>query len=164
MPDGLDDLLDDNSNTDSGQSGGKGGGLRAQLEAVLAQNQALTARLAAQEASERQRSLDGLFAKHSIPELAKDFFPKDVDLSDETATGFIEKYGQLWGAQAQVATTTAADQAGATAMQQFASQAGPAPVAPLTEEAYRAKFAEATNKTELLQLISQFEGSPGMGD
>lgn len=165
MSDGLDDLLGPDTSTDPGQ-GGKGGGLRAQLEAVLAERSALKEQLALVQANERQRSLNDLFSKHAIPELAKDFFPSDTALTDEAATGFVEKYGALWGAQAQVATTTAADQAGATAMQQFAANAGPAPVAPLSEDAYRAKFAEAKSRDELMQMMAQFEQTvaTGMGD
>ncbi len=163
MPDGLDDLLGDNS-TDSGQ-GQKGGGLRAQLEAVLAQNKALTEQLASVQANDRARSLDSLFEKHSIPALARDLFPKDAEPSDEAATALVAKYGALWGAQAQEATTPADQQAATNAAQQFAANASAAPVAPLTEEAYRAKFAQANSRDELLKQIAEFEPTvtTGMG-
>jgi hypothetical protein len=95
-------LNSDDDSTDPGQ-GGKG--LRAQLEAALAREKALNERLAKTEQAERSRSLADLFAKHAVPELARDFFPKDAELTDESVTGFVEKYGQLWGAQAQPATT-----------------------------------------------------------
>jgi hypothetical protein len=164
MPDGLDDLLGDNSNGSGDGQGGKG--LRAQLEAALQREKALNERFEKLAQTERTRSLDALFSKHSIPELAKDLFPPDTEPTDEAATALVEKYGSLWGASAQVATTPPDQQAATTAMQQFASQANPAPVAPLSEEAYRAKLAEATTQTELLQLIAELESTAvtGMGD
>lgn len=152
MPDGLDDLIDD-SNPGSGQS--NGGQLRKQLEEVLAQNKALTERLAAQDAAARQSNVASLFAKHSVPDLAKDFFPKDADPTDEAVTSFIERYGQLWGATAAPATTPPDQQAATAAAQQFTSVAGQAPVAPLSEDQYRAKLAEAKSPEQLSQLIDQ---------
>jgi predicted component of type VI protein secretion system len=151
MPDGLDDFLD----SDSSNPGQGGGALRKQLEQVLAQNKALQEQLAKQQASERNRSVDGLFAKHGIPELARDFFPSDVEPTDEAATSFVEKYGQLWGATAAPAATPPAEQAATSAAQQFTSQASPAPLAPLTEEQYAAKFAEAQTKDEFLRMLAE---------
>jgi len=152
MPDGLDDLLDDSS--DPGQGGG-GGQLRKQLEQVLAQNKALQEQLAKQQASERARAVDGLFAKHGIPELARDFFPSDTDPTDEAATSFVEKYGQLWGATAAPAATPPADQAAAQAAQSYVSQAHTPPLAPMSEEQYAAKFAEAKTKDEFLKMLAE---------
>jgi hypothetical protein len=153
MSDSLDDLL---GNLDSGAPI-SGGALRKQLEQVLAANKALEDQLAQVKATQREGALDGLFSKHGIPPLARDFFPKDGELTDEAATDFVAKYGGLWGATAQPATTTPADQAATSAAQAFVSQAQPAPVAPLSEEEYRAKFAEAGTKQEFLRLLSELE-------
>jgi hypothetical protein len=156
MPDSLDDLFDTNS-ADPGQGGG--GQLRKQLEAVLAQNKTLQEQLAQVAARERTTSLNALFTKHAIPELARDFFPADADLSDEAATAFVEKYGALWGAQAAPAATPPAEQAATQAAQQFVSQAAPAPVAPLSEEEYAAKFAEAKTKDEFLKMLAELSAA-----
>lgn len=152
MPtDDLDALLADDSA--SAPQGGKG--LRAQLEQVLAERKALSEQLAALQADSRNRAVKDLAAKHSIPDLALDFFPKDVALTDESATAFVEKYGQLWGAEAATATTPPPAQAAATAAQAFAAQASPPPVAPMSEDEYRAKFAEANTRDEFLRLLAE---------
>src|SRR5690242_13805372 len=96
--------------------------LRKQLEAVLAKNKELTDQLASVSAANRQRDVEALFTKHSIPPLAKDFFPADAELTDESATAFVEKYGQLWGAQAQEAATTSEQQAAAAQVQALRSE------------------------------------------
>lgn len=155
MSDGLSDLLDDPTTSPDGSGQSDGGKLRKQLETVLEQNKALQERLAKADQAERARALDGLFGKHSIPALARDFFPADSEVTDEVATAFVEKYGQLWGASATVATTPPAEQAAATAAQQFASQAGQAPVVPFSEDDYRAKFAQAKSPEELATLVDQ---------
>lgn len=157
MSDGLDELLnDDSANANPGQGGG--GKLRQQLEAVLAQNAALQERLAAQEAAERQRSIDALFAKHQVPALARDLFPADAAPTDEAVTGLVEKYGSLWGAQSASATTPPPEQAATNAAQAFAANASPSPAAPQTEEQFRALFAEAKTPAELHRLMAQFDG------
>jgi len=157
MSDGLDDLFGtDPTSTDPGQGGG--GALRKQLEQVLATNKALQERLAATEAAERARSIDSLFAKHQVPALAVDLFPKDADPTDEAVTALVERYGSLWGAQSASATTPPAAQAAASAAQQFAANAAPSPAAPLTEEEFRAQFAQAKNPAELHQMLAQFAG------
>jgi hypothetical protein len=152
MPDGLDDLFDSSDNP--GQGGG-GGQLRKQLEQVLAQNKALQEQLAQVAQRERTTSLNSLFAKHSVPELARDLFPADAEPTDEAVTALVEKYGALWGATAQPAATPPAEQAATQAAQQFVSQAQPAPVAPLSEEEYAAKFAEAKTKDEFLKMLAE---------
>jgi len=162
MPDGLDDLLGNDST--NGSDNAPGGQLRKQLEKVLADNKALSEQLASLQADSRSRAVKELAAKHAIPELALDFFPKDAALTDESATSFVEKYGQLWGAQAATATTPEPQQQAAAAMQQFASQASPPPVAPLSEEQYRAKFAEASTRAEVLQMLAELGGGVGMGE
>lgn len=158
MSDGLDDLLNDATDP---ASPGQGGALRKQLEQVLAQNKALNDRLAAQDAAARQRDLDGLFAKHQVPGLAKDLFPKDAEPTDEAVTALVERYGSLWGQTSASATTDPQAQAAATAAQQFAANAGPAPATPLTEDQFRAKFAEAKNPAELHQMLAQLQASGG---
>jgi hypothetical protein len=154
MPDDLDDLL---GNDSSDNSAPQGKGLRAQLEAVLAERNAMKEQLAQLQTENRARGVKDLAAKHSIPDLALDFFPKDADLTDESATAFVEKYGQLWGAQSATATTSPEQQAATAAAQQFASQANPAPAAPMTEEQYAAKLGEAKTKDELMRLIAELE-------
>jgi hypothetical protein len=151
MPDGLDDLLDD-STTNPGQGGGQ---LRKQLEDALKELRETKAQLAATAQRDRANSLNTLFAKHSVPELARDLFPADAEPTDEAVTALVAKYGALWGADAAPATTPPADQAAATAAQQFVSQTQAAPVAPLTEEQYAAKFAEAKTKDEFLQMLQE---------
>lgn len=155
MPDGLDDLLDNAS--DPGQGGG--GKLRQQLEAVLAENKAIKDQLAQVAQRERTTSLNALFAKHSVPELARDLFPADAEPTDEAVTALVEKYGALWGAQAAPATTPPAEQVATTAAQQFAAQANPAPLTPLTEEDYAAKFAEAKTKDEFLRMLAELSAA-----
>lgn len=156
MSDGLRDLEQllngDSTSPDSGQSGGK---LRQQLEAVLAERNELKAQLAQVQTAQRETQLSSLFTKHSVPPLARDFFPKDAELTDEAVTGFIEKYGQLWGAEAAPATVPAEQQAAANAAQAFAAQSTQAPAAPLSEEAYRAKFAETNSREEFLKVLSE---------
>lgn len=159
MPDGLDDLIDDSS-TGSGQS--NGGGLRKQLEDVLAQNKALQDQLAQVAANERTRSLESAFTKHGVPTLAKDLFPSDAEPSDEAVTAFVAKYGQLWGATAAPAATPPAAQAATQAAQQFVSQSATPPVAPLTEEEYAAKFAEANTKAEFLAMLDELSQVAGV--
>jgi hypothetical protein len=122
---------------------------------VLAQNKALQEQLAQVAQRERTTSLNSLFAKHSVPELARDLFPADAEPTDEAVTALVEKYGALWGATAQPAATPPAEQAATQAAQQFVSQAQPAPVAPLTEEEYAAKFAEAKTKDEFLKMLAE---------
>ena len=153
MPDGLDDLLgDDSTNPNPGQGGGQ---LRKQLEDALKELRDTKAQLAEVAVRERGNSLNALFAKHAIPELAKDFFPADAALTDEAVTSFVEKYGPLWGAQAAPATTPPAEQAATHAAQQFTSQASAPPVAPMSEEEYAAKFAEAKTKDEFLRMLAE---------
>jgi hypothetical protein len=161
MPDGLDDLLDDNSTAGSGQS--NGGALRKQLEAVLEQNRVLQEQLAKQQETQRASALDSLFAKHSIPAKARDFFPTDADPTDEAATAFVEKYGELWGASAQPATTPPAQQAATAAVQQFVAQAHQNAAQPLTEDDYAAKFAEARTKEEFMQMLAEINAAAAAG-
>jgi hypothetical protein len=151
----LDDLLNSIDDSNTGPDAGKGKGLRAQLESVLAERKALQDQLAQLQDSQRQRDLDGLFEKFQIPALARDFFPKDADLSDKTAQEFVEKYGQLWGAQPQAAQTPAPEQAAMAAMQAIAGQASPPPLAPMSQGDYAAQFAKATNMSELRQIMEQ---------
>jgi hypothetical protein len=160
MSDGLDDLLGSN---DSGAGDGqpKGNGLRAQLEAVLAERKALAEQLNKLQTAQRQRDLDGLFDKHKIPALAKDFFPADAELDDKAAAAFAEKYGQLWGATPPGAVTPPAEQAAVSAMQQVAAQAATPSLSPLTQDEYAAKFAEATSQADLRRIMSELGALQG---
>jgi hypothetical protein len=152
----LDDLL---SAFDNAEPSGtpdpapQGKGLRAQLEAVLAERKALQEQLSQLQTASRQRDLDSLFDKHSIPALAKDFFPKDAELTDKTAGDFIEKYGQLWGHVSPTAETPGPEQAAAAAMQAVAGQAASPSPAPMSQADYAAQFAKATNAAELRQIM-----------
>lgn len=155
----LDDLLAGLDAADS-QSGTpdpapQGKGLRAQLEAVLAERKALQEQLTSLQTAQRQRDLDSLFEKHQIPALARDFFPKDADLTDKAVGEFVEKYGQLWGHQAPQADTPAPEQAAAAAMQAIAGQAAPPPQGLVSQADYAAQFAKATNMAELNQIMQQ---------
>lgn len=151
MSDGLDDLL----GTDLDQP--TGGKLRKQLESVLEERKALQEQLAALAAKDRDRDLRDLFSKHAIPDLARDFFPKESELTDESATAFVERYGQLWGAQSVAATTTPEQQAATSAAQQFSAQASPAPAATYTQEYWESQFAKAQTQEELVQMITEAE-------
>ena len=154
MTDPLSDLLNSMNDDDgsSGQSSGKG--LRAQLEAVLAQNKQLQEQVSRAQEAERARALSSVFEKHQIPALARDFFPKDAEPTDEAATKFVEQYGGLWGAQSATATTPPAQQAQTQAIQQFTSQAAPASLE-LSEDDYRAKLGEANTRAELLKMLAE---------
>lgn len=161
MSDVLDELFDDANaaGEPAPEQGGKG--LRAQLEQVLEQNRLLQEQLGKVQAAERDRTLGGLFSKHGIPELARDFFPAGTDPSDESVTEFAQKYGQLWGQQATTATTPPAEQAAASAAQSFAANAGTVPAEPLGEEQIRARFNEAKTRDELMAQIAEFEQMSG---
>jgi hypothetical protein len=161
MPDGLDDLLDGSTNDASLGQGG--GALRKQLEQVLAQNKVLQEQLAKQQQAQRASALDSLFAKHSIPPLARDLFPADAEPTDEAVTALAEKYGALWGATAQPATTPPAEQAATASVQQFVAQATQPAVQPLSEEDYRAKFAEAQTKDEFLRMLAELNAATAAG-
>ena len=156
MADGLDDLYDD-STSNPGQ--GSGGQLRKQLEDALKELRETKAQLAQTAAKERANSLNTLFAKHAVPELARDLFPADAEPTDEAVTALVEKYGALWGAQAAPATTPPAEQAATQAAQQFTSQASAPPVAPMSEEEYAAKFAEAQTKDEFLKMLAELSAA-----
>jgi hypothetical protein len=158
MPDGLDELLDDNS-TGAGSGQSNGGALRKQLEAVLEQNRVLQEQLAKQQQTQRASALDSLFAKHAIPPLAKDLFPADAEPTDEAVTALVEKYGALWGAQATPATTPPAEQAATSAVQQFVAQAHQPAVQPLSEDDYRAKFAEAGTRDEFMRMLAEMNAA-----
>jgi hypothetical protein len=144
MPDGLDDLLDDNSTAGSRPEQRRraaqaaGGGPRAEPSALRS----------SWPSSRRQRAsaLDSLFAKHSIPAKARDFFPTDADPTDEAATAFVEKYGELWGASAQPATTPPEQQAATAAVQQFVAQAHQNAAQPLTEDDYAGEVRRGTDQ------------------
>lgn len=156
MSDGLDDLFADTDSSTPGSDGKpKGSGLRAQLEQVLQERQALQEKLARLETAQRSRDLNELFTKHSVPELARDFFPADAELTDKAVTEFAERYGALWGRQAPTAETPPAEQAAAQAMAQVAGQAAPPSLAPLDEAGYRAKFSEAKSMAELRQMMTE---------
>jgi hypothetical protein len=163
MPDGLDDLLDDTSTNGAGSGQSNGGALRKQLEAVLEQNRVLQEQLAKQQEAQRASALNDLFAKHSIPPLARDLFPADAEPSDEAATALVEKYGALWGATAQPATTPPAEQAQTSAVQQFVAQSHNAAVQPLSEEDYAAKFAEAKTREEFMQMLAEINAAAAAG-
>lgn len=161
MSDGLDGLFDDDDSNANSSGQSDGGKLRKQLEAVLAQNRTLQEQLTKVQVDTRNRAVSELFAKHSIPAKARDFFPSDSEPTDEAVTAFVEKYGDLWGAQAASATTTPEEQAATNAAQQFASQASPSQVEPMSEEHYRAKFAEAKSKDELARLMDEVIAAGG---
>lgn len=150
----LDDLFSDDDTSTAGSGQGSGGKLRTQLEAVLAQNKQLQEQLAQVQVSDRNRSLDALFDKHKIPALARDFFPNDAKPTDEAATEFVSKYGQLWGVDSATATTAPEQQAQTAAVQQFQSQQSVSVTSELSEDDYRMKFAEANTREELLQMLA----------
>lgn len=152
MTDALDELL--NSETDGRTAGGK---LREQLEAALNESKALKEQMVALQAESRTRAVKDLAGKHGIPDLALDFFPKDAALTDEAATAFVEKYGQLWGVQATQATTPPEQQQAASTAQAYAAQANALPSGPMNEEQYKARFAEASTRDEFLKMLAELE-------
>lgn len=151
--DDFDQLLGGTSG--DGQTASEGGRLRKQLEDALSKLAERDTALAQLQAKDRQRDVDTLFAKHSIPPLAKDFFPKDADLTDESATAFVEKYGQLWGATAAEATATPEQQAQAAAVQALSATGTTPPAGLLTEEAARQKFAEAKSVDDIMRMTAE---------
>lgn len=157
MTDPIDALFANPDGTDPQASGQKseGGKLREQLEQVLAANRELQQQVAAQAARERDRAISEAFGKHKVPDLARDFFPKDAEPTDESVTGFVEKYGQLWGASSATATTPPAQQAQTQAMQQFTSTAPDADLSVADEAAGRAMFATATSKEDVLRTLRE---------
>jgi len=159
MPDGLDDLLGDNGSTDNPGQGSGGGGLRKQLEDALAREKALNERLDRMATAERSRNIDALFAKHAVPELARDLFPADTEPTDEAVTALVEKYGSLWGASAQAATTTPADQAATSAAQRLSAQAAPPPVTPMTEDEVRARLNATQTKDEFMAALAELSAA-----
>lgn len=154
-PQTLEDLLGETP--PAGQSGAQtdGSKLRTQLEQVLADNKALRERVETADARDRESKVNGLFEKHSIPTLAKDFFPKDADLTDESVTAFVEKYGLLWGAQAAEAAATPEQQAAAAQLQQLSAGSMPPPTGLMNEEAARAKYAEANTAEDVMRMVAE---------
>lgn len=154
MADGLDDLLDQ-TDSNAPADGGSGKGLRAQLEQTLAENKRLAEQLAQVNAAERQRNLTGLLDKHGIPSLAADLFPRDGELSDEAATAFIGKYGALWGAKADAATTTAPEQAATARLSQASATARTDSPTPWGQDQFASKLSEAKTPAEVMALYQQ---------
>lgn len=158
MPDGLDDLFENGSN-DSGTapaSGGSSGGqLRRLYEEQLAQNKALADQLANLQKAERGRTLESLFEKHGVPTLAKDFFPSDAELNDEAITGFVGKYGALWGVSAEAATTPAPEQQAAQRISNVSAQAQPVQPIPGNFADYETKLSEAGTRQDVLDMFAR---------
>jgi hypothetical protein len=150
--DDLDQLL--GGDNGSGQPS-EGSRLRQQLESALQKLAERDAALQKLQEKDRQRDIESLFTKHSIPTLAKDFFPTDAELTDESATAFVEKYGQLWGAQAAEASATPEQQAQAAAVQALSAVGTPPPAGLLTEEAARSKFAEAKTAEDIMRMTAE---------
>lgn len=132
-----------------------GSALRKQLEELLLERKQLREELAKVTESERARTVESLFAKHSVPELAKDFFPKDAELTDESVTAFVERYGALWGAQAQQATSTPEEQAAANQVQQLSALGTPPPAQLMSPEALAQRLGEAKTKDDILRLTEE---------
>lgn len=157
--DELQALLNSTPSSDGTSGQTPGGKLREQLEAVLSERNQLKEQLAQVQQTQRAQALDSLFSKHGVPALARDLFPKDAEPTDEAVTSLVEKYGALWGAQAQPATTPPAEQQAAQQIQQFAQLAQTTSMQPLSEEGYRAMFAEAKTKDELFRLMGDLEST-----
>jgi hypothetical protein len=151
--DDLDQLL--GGTPGDGQTPTEGSKLRQQLESALSKLAERDAALAKLTEKDRARDVEALFTKHSIPPLAKDFFPTDAELTDESATAFVEKYGQLWGATAAEANATPEQQAQAAAVQALTATGTPPPAGLLTEEGARAKFAEAKTAEDIMRLTAE---------
>jgi hypothetical protein len=162
-PNTLEELLAQTG--DTGQGNANGGGLRAVLEQTLAELNRVKAENAQFAQAQQASARSALFAKHGIPELAQDFFPADSPLTDEAATAFVGKYGQLWGGQSAgetpaapatpAATTPVADQQAAAAMQGLTSTAPATELKTRSEAEYRALFAGANTQAELNVLLEQ---------
>lgn len=145
----------------SGAPAPTGKDLRTQLQAVLAENKQLKEQYATATAKERARTAAELVTKHSIPPIAQNLLLKEIgdgDLTDEAVTKFVAEYGELWGAKAAEASTTPEQQA-QTAQVQALSQTGtPPPVSLLEEDAYRAQYAEAKTKEEVMRMVAEATG------
>jgi hypothetical protein len=159
MPDGLDDLLGDNGSTDNPGQGSGGGGLRKQLEDALAREKALNDRLDRMATAQRSRDIEALFAKHAVPELARDLFPADAEPTDEAVTALVEKYGGLWGASAQAARPLRPIRRRPQAAQRLSAQAAPPPVTPMTEDEVRARLDATQTKEEFLAALAELSAA-----
>jgi hypothetical protein len=153
---GLD--ADDSGSTPAGSDGK---GLREQLRAVLAENKQLKEQTALVAQRERVRTVAELVTKHSIPPLAQDLLLReigDTDPTDEAVTGFVAKYGELWGAKAAEASTTPEQQAQTAQVQALSATGHETPAQLLSEEAYRSRFAEAKTAEDVMRLTAEAAG------
>lgn len=143
---------------DNAETRPTGKDLRSQLQAVLAENRQLKEQNAAIAQRERVRTAAELVTKHSIPPIAQDLLLKETegDLTDESVTAFVAKYGELWGAKAAEASTTPEQQAATAQVQSLSENAGPPPAGQLLDEdAYRAHYAEAKTKEDVMRMAAE---------
>lgn len=158
----LEQLLGLDNEDDGGAAESKptGKDLRSQLQALLAENRQLKEQNAAIAQRERVRTAAELVAKHNIPSLAQDLLLKetDGDLTDESVTAFVAKYGELWGAKAAEASTTPEQQAATAMVQSLAGGASALPAGLQDEDAYRALYAEAKTKDEVMRMVAEAAG------
>lgn len=89
--------------------------LRDMYEKEKARREALEKDVKALTTKVRHSELSKSFAAKGIPEMAADFFPPDVDVTEESVTNWVAKYGSMFGGAqsapespptAQVAPTT----------------------------------------------------------
>lgn len=151
--------LTDESGDDGSKPDGKG--LRAQLETVLKERKQLQEQLSTYRERDRARTVADLVTKHSIPPLAQNLLLKeigDADPTDEAVTKFVADYGELWGAKAAEAATQPEQQAATAAVQALSAQAADQPPQLLGEDAYRAMYAEAKTKEDVMRLVAEASG------
>lgn len=154
---GLDN--EDDGGTDSGNED-TGKGLRAQLKAVLAREKAASTELALLKARDRERTAADLVTKYDIPLLARDLLLKETegDLTDEAVTAFATKYGELWGRKTAEASTTPEQQTATAAVQALSATGTELPLELKDEAAYRAQYAEASTKEDVMRMVAEATG------
>lgn len=140
--------------------------LRSQLTAVLAERKQLAEQLATYRERDRVRTVADLVTKHNIPSLAQNLLLKEIgdsDPTDEAVTKFVAEYGELWGAKAAEASTTPEQQAHTAAVQALSQSGHEAPVGLQDEDAYRAIYAEAKTKEDVMRMAAEAVGGFQVG-
>lgn len=155
----LEQLLGLESSTDGSEKPNEGGSaLRRQLEAKLDELKAVRKQLDEYREKDRTRSVAELVTKHSIPPIAQKLLLNelgDAEPTDEAVTKFVAEYGELWGAKAAEASTTPEQQAATRAVQALSAHGTEQTLEPMSEEAARARYAEAKSADEIMRMVAE---------
>jgi hypothetical protein len=157
MPDGLDDLLDDQP-ADPGQGGG--GQLRKQLEECSRRTRRCRSSWPRSRQRERTTSLNALFAKHASPSWPGTCSRPTPSPPTRRSRLSSRSTARSGARRRRRPRPRPPSRQPPRPLQQFVSQATqPAPVAPLSEEEYAAKFAEAKTKDEFLKMLAELSAA-----